>query len=71
MKFQVIFRKNADSSHEAHFMWSSRAPDGESSGLIVILDREHVRRLAGTSLRIYASQLAALRSLVGEHSSHQ
>jgi DNA primase len=56
-------------AHTARIKWSSNT--GRGVGWINrYLDREYVRRLADKSLRIYA-QPAALRALVGEHSSHR
>jgi integrase len=56
MKFQVIFRKNAASSHSPYHVVEQSTGQGVE-WINSYLDREHVRRLANTSLRIYAYNL--------------
>jgi integrase len=56
MKFQVIFQKNAASSHSPFQVVEQSTGQGVE-WINSYLDREHVRRLASTSLRIYAYNL--------------
>jgi hypothetical protein len=57
MKFQVIFQKNAASAHSPFHVVEQSTGQGVE-WVNSYLDREHVRRLANTSLRIYAYILA-------------
>jgi len=56
MKFQVIFQKNAANSH-CPFQVVELSTGQGVEWINSYLDREHVRRLANTSLRIYAYNL--------------
>jgi integrase len=56
MKFQVIFQKNAASAHSPYQV-VEQSSGQEVEWVNNYLDREHVRRLANTSLRIYAYNL--------------
>ena len=56
MKFQVIFQKNAASSCGPFHVVEQNTGQGVE-WINSYLDREHVRRLANTSLRIYAYNL--------------
>ena len=56
MKFQVIYQQNAASSHSPFHVVEQTT--GQGVGWInSYLDREYVRRLANTTLRIYAHNL--------------
>ena len=56
MKFQVIFQKKSASSHSPFQVVEQSTGQGVE-WINSYLDREHVRRLAYTSLRIYAYNL--------------
>jgi integrase len=56
MKFQVIFQKTAASAHSPFQVVEQSTGQGVE-WINGYLDREHVRRLASTSLRIYAYNL--------------